>query len=465
MFGVLLASDLGGTVRIVQQAGDIVFKKGGREFRIAKHPVVGMRSQAFSEVEQQDHSLSLFSLQAVKSSIQNELIIKPCSDPANVNIAVIDTGIDVANQTLRGYILVNSGEIDGNGVDDDNNGFVDDYYGANVCSFNGNIVDDNGHGTFMTSMIALNSQGNVKIIPIKAFNSGGYAYQFSVAEAIVYAVNRGANIINCSFGDGYATEALTMAVNYAISNGVIVVAAAGNNSREIAMYPAALSGVIAVSALDGADKLTSFSNYGDYIDVSCIGDDVPSIGIGGISYLLDGTSISTAYLSGALANVEGVVNMAGDEVVAKYASDVTHPLNDQISYPGWDKYTGKGKIEVSFFSSSNDEGATTAISSISDIEVINFLNYPNPVRAGGATEFGFYINNNADVKITVYSLNGRKLWSTETSAIDGGTYNKVAYDLTNEFGFPLANDSYLAVLTSKNGSKEPLKKLIFTVLQ
>jgi subtilisin family serine protease len=127
---------------------------------------------------------------------------------SSVVVAVIDTGVDYDHEDLSQNIWVNADEIPDNGIDDDKNGYVDDYYGVNIVAGKGNGDDDNGHGTHVAGIIAAqdNNLGtvgiayNVKIMPIKAAMASGYLHQSDIAKAILYAYENGAEIINMSFG-------------------------------------------------------------------------------------------------------------------------------------------------------------------------------------------------------------------------------------------------------------------------
>ncbi|MEI7941644.1 MAG: S8 family serine peptidase, partial [Candidatus Riflemargulisbacteria bacterium] len=264
-----------GTIKIVKKDGQTFFYKNNKEFQLTGSQLkivqgnMRMLSEATVEYEEADLPVELFGMVAVTAVANDSALLVTAKNPANVKVAIIDTGADINNSYLKEYCLVNTNEIAGNGIDDDNNGYIDDYYGVNIIEDNGSVLDDQGHGTCMLSEVAMQSNGNAKIIPIKAFDSRGCSSQFIIAKAIGYAVERGADVINCSFGYPNQTETLRLAIQYALDNGVIVVAAAGNNGQEIVMYPAGYPGVMAVSSLDDNDRLSYFSNYGDHIKVSC----------------------------------------------------------------------------------------------------------------------------------------------------------------------------------------------------
>ena len=172
---------------------------------------------------------------------------------STVVVAVIDTGVDTLHTDLAENIWVNQGEIPDNYMDDDGNGYADDVCGYNFVSSNGNVADDNGHGTHVAGIIAarnnyLGTVGlayNVKIMPIKALNHEGVTNDIAIIDAVKYAMENGAEVINMSFGQ----EAMSLAVQEvlaAASSRCVLVASAGNsgaaNEGEQALpnYPAAL---------------------------------------------------------------------------------------------------------------------------------------------------------------------------------------------------------------------------------
>jgi len=202
---------------------------------------------------------------------------------SSVTIALIDTGISASHEDLSGKLWTNSREVPNNGVDDDNNGYIDDISGYNFLQNNNNLSDNNGHGTSVASIVAAttnNNKGiaginwNAKIMVLKALNSLGGGEYSHVVSAIRYAVDNGARVINMSFGTYINNSDLESAVNYAISRGVTVVAAAGNNNQEKLLYPASYVDVIAVGAVDSAGARASFSNYGGNLDIMAPGVNV-----------------------------------------------------------------------------------------------------------------------------------------------------------------------------------------------
>lgn len=207
------------------------------------------------------------------------------TDTSKIIVAVIDTGVDVAHPEL-GNVWVNSNEISGNVADDDSNGCIDD---VNGCSFaygsgNGNIVDDNHHGTHVAGVISAKSNnavgiagvtGNAQIMAVKVMNEDGIGSQYTIAPGIKYAAENGAHVINMSLGGSYSSL-IEEAMNYASALKVIIVVSAGNgNSYANTHYPAAFKQAITVAAVDENLQKLKYSDYGSVVDVSAPGGGSP----------------------------------------------------------------------------------------------------------------------------------------------------------------------------------------------
>ncbi len=206
---------------------------------------------------------------------------------ASVTVAVIDTGVAV-HPDLQGSFAA----------------------GADFAQGGSGRNDGNGHGTHVAGIIAATADNgvgiaglapDVTIMPIKVLSDSGSGYSSDVARGIIWAADHGADIISMSLGGGYDT-ASEYAVAYAISRGVIVIAAAGNE-RTIGSptsYPAAFPGVLAVAATDSADGVAYFSNAGAYVDISAPGVAILSTIPGGYASW-SGTSMATPYVSAVAA--------------------------------------------------------------------------------------------------------------------------------------------------------------------
>ena len=232
-------------------------------------------------------------------------------------VAVIDTGLDLNHQVFQNTdsIWTNSGEIAGNGIDDDGNGYVDDVNGWNFVDNSGSMYDDDDHGTHVSGIIlnvdqsihvnpATLVQSKIRIMPLKFLNGSGVGSTSDAVQAIYYAVNNGAKVLNNSWGGYSYSAALHEAVTYAYNQGVAFIAAAGNdgsNNDSRPLYPASydVPNVIAVAATYDSFNLTSFSNYGSStVDLGAWGYFINSTIPDGAFGNSSGTSMSAPFVAG-----------------------------------------------------------------------------------------------------------------------------------------------------------------------
>ncbi len=233
---------------------------------------------------------------------------------SEIIVAVVDTGVAVDHPDLAANIWVNRREASGaRGVDDDGNGFVDDVYGYDFANSRANGLDDHMHGTHCAGIIGAQANGigivgvspRVKIMPLKFLKSDGSGDTEAAIRAIDYAVNNGAQVISNSWGGVGRSQLLEAAISRAVSRGVLVVAAAGNeanNNDQRPTYPASFPGVIAVASTDEQDQISSFSNYGQSsVFIAAPGSRILSTVPGGKYATLSGTSMAAPQVAGALA--------------------------------------------------------------------------------------------------------------------------------------------------------------------
>jgi subtilisin family serine protease len=165
----------------------------------------------------------------------------------NVVIAVIDSGADATHSDLSGQLWTNPGEIANNGIDDDNNGHVDDINGWNFLGNNADLSDTTGHGTQVAGVLAAaanNSTGGAglcwgcKLMIVKVTQSGGIANYSDIAAGVLYAAQKGAKVINLSLGGTSDSATLRAAIAVAAQTAVLV-GGAGNSNSSALFYPAA----------------------------------------------------------------------------------------------------------------------------------------------------------------------------------------------------------------------------------
>ena len=303
----------------------------------------------------------------------------------SITVAVLDTGLDKTHEDIQGNVWTNPGEIPNNGIDDDNNGYIDDTWGWDFATcevidpFYGCTVprepdndptDVNGHGTLLsgvvgavgnngTGMVGVNWQ--IKIMPLKVFSDGGTSgLENDFANAIQYAVENGADITNNSWGGDPGEnipQLLKDAFDYADGLGVIHAAAAGNENIDIGdedncnLFPACLDTVMAASASDVNDQKASFSNWGHKIEVAAPGVDIlslraegsnPAYPVGNHYARTYGTSISSPFVAGLAA----LVFSRQPTLSNKLARVVIQASADDIDTPGFDIHAGYGRINA-----------------------------------------------------------------------------------------------------------------------
>ena len=248
-----------------------------------------------------------------------------------VFVAVIDSGIDVNHPDLAGNMWVNSGEVPGDGIDNDGNGFIDDVHGFDFLNNDGSVFDagEHPHGTHVAGTIGAvggNGQGvagvmwNVNLISAKTINSAGQADLASTIAAIDYITElrtkKGLDIIasNNSWGGTRYSQALENAIKRGGDAGIIFVAAAGNEGGSldsIPQYPAAydcstshriFDCVVSVAALDQSGGLAAYSNFSaTRVDIAAPGTNVYSTMPNNSYGILSGTSMAAPHVTGALA--------------------------------------------------------------------------------------------------------------------------------------------------------------------
>jgi len=233
-----------------------------------------------------------------------------------IKIAVIDTGIDYNHEDLKSNIWTNTLEANGlPGVDDDNNGYIDDIHGYDFANSDGDPMDGNGHGTHCSGTIgAIHDNGvgvagvmsEVQLIGIKFLTDQGSGTTANAIAAIDYAVKIGADIMSNSWGGGGYSKALEEAIERANRAGIIFTAAAGNNNTDnntTPQYPANydLENIISVAAYNYNDQLASFSCYGsNTVHVAGPGRNILSTTPNNKYEVYSGTSMATPHISGVI---------------------------------------------------------------------------------------------------------------------------------------------------------------------
>jgi len=289
-----------------------------------------------------------------------------------VKIGIVDSGVLIHHPDLWHNIAINTNEIPDNQIDDDNNGYIDDWCGwdftdapemannalGDFMEQDNNVEDENFHGTHVSGIagaVGNNGTGvagvcwNISILPIRAgfrtLDNQGYLQDDDVSAAIIYATDNGCNIINMSWGDPNYSAIIADACEYAYSKGVVLVASAGNDAGPGLSYPAKLSTVISVGSINIAKQLSTFSSYGEDLDLVALGERVLStykLSSGDQYFQMDGTSMSAAFVTGAAALLLSLYpGLSPAEVKARLIS-----ATDDLYPVGFDIRTGHGLLNV-----------------------------------------------------------------------------------------------------------------------
>jgi len=298
---------------------------------------------------------------------------------AKVVVAVLDTGIAFHHPDLQANVWENTGEIADNGKDDDRNGFIDDVQGWDFVDDDGVAEpvleaspdpDAQSHGSVVAGIIGAvgdNHEGytgiawDVQIMSLRILDEEGTGTESDAAKAITYAVENGADVINLSFAGNESHAALRSAVQNAYNKGVVIVAALGNDARDVninPVYPACLRSevadwVIGVTATDNEDWETDFTNYGsDCADIAAPGE-----GIFGLGYTegmegareselyigpWDGTSLASPIVAGAAALLKSyypTISVDNVRLALKLSVDPAHTISGSGAL-------GAGRINV-----------------------------------------------------------------------------------------------------------------------
>ncbi|MCX7001800.1 MAG: S8 family serine peptidase [bacterium] len=295
---------------------------------------------------------------------------------AGVTVALLDTGVDGSHPDLAGRVL--------GGYN-----FVDD---------NLDTRDSHGHGTACAGIIAGTGTANdgvqgiapqAYLLPVKVMDDQGRGNSFAVVEGIVYAVERGAQVINLSIGTRTDAQIVREAIAYATKRGVLIVAASGNDGMEQVLMPSAYPEVVCVGAVDGELQHASFSNYGDEVDVVAPGVGVYTCGANGTRTYFSGTSSAAPFVAGALAVLRGRNPQAdADELRAQLTSTA-----DNLGNAGRDPWFGEGIVNLR-------RALRDRTDRVFDLAVTSLYFDPPDLRAGQAVSVVFVVQNQGTHPIT-----------------------------------------------------------------
>lgn len=379
----------------------------------------------------------------------------------SIIVAILDSGIKLEHPEFNGRLWINSNETI-NGIDDDNNGYIDDINGWDFANNDNNPTDDHGHGTNVTGIIGANSNNNrgysgvdhnCKLMIGKILDQNNSGYYSWWTDAIYYAVDNGAKIINMSVGGSGYSSSMKDAIDYAYNNGVTVVACMMNENNNTTFYPAGYQNTIAVGSTNPNDERstpffwspTSGSNYGNHIDVVA-----PGNYIYGLDYQSNtnynsywgGTSQATPLVAGISSlllaqdpnrtpdDIRSILRNTAEDQVGNASEDIV----------GYDNYYGYGRVNayqaLLQSSLSTDEFANT----------INLSIFPNPI-----SNFVTISSKTAFKSILI-----RNILSTEIFRIENSyNLNSLKLDFTN-----FETGVYIVSILSIDGDLIVSKKII-----
>lgn len=381
-----------------------------------------------------------------------------------MTIAVIDTGFFLDHPDFSGRTWINNLEIPNNGIDDDNNGYIDDVYGWDFVNQDNMPLDDHGHGTNCASIIGATSDNNIgisgvnwnsKIMNLKALNSNNSGSYANMANSLYYAADNGAKIISMSIGGLASSQTITNAISYLNNHDVLLVVCMMNTNNSDVYYPAGHSlthnNVIAVGASDANDHRTSpffwsetsGSNYGSHINLIAPGNYI--WGLGNTSNNLynywGGTSQATPLVAGIASLILEVnPNLTPSEI----RSLLQNTADDQVGLPtedvlGFDIYYGYGRVNAynALIAATNTLSNNHVAMRTKEIKILN------PVK-------------NKNIKILSYDFPNEsfdyELYSWDGKLIKSNTINFVE----NEFNLEVADiksGNYIIKIQNNNFKK------------
>ena len=228
-------------------------------------------------------------------------------------------------------------------LDQSTSSFLDQSGASFLDQSNASFLDTlnpaHGHGTFCAGLIAAVAP-DAMIMPLRVFDDQGNAEAFTIARAIRYAVQHGANVINMSFGMTSESSVVKQAIKFAVDHDVTVVASAGNNNSSAPQFPAAFNDVMAVAATDLKDKKADFSDFGNTIFVDAPGINIISAYPGGYYAIASGTSFSAPLVSGEVALIRSARRQNAEQAVARGT------VNIDSKNPGYAHELGFGRIDM-----------------------------------------------------------------------------------------------------------------------
>lgn len=360
-----------------------------------------------------------------------------------VVVAIIDNAFRTTHEDLASAYYVNSAEIPNNFLDDDFNGYIDDAMGYDLADMDGNVnppatTPDWDHGTHCAGLVGAETNNGIgiasigfgiRILPVKASSdvTGGNTLE-KAYESVDYAMNNGANVISMSWGSKGQSLTGELLLSVARSNGIVLIAAAGNNNDSIPFYPAASASTLAVGATDFADLRSNFSNYGSYVDVMAPGTDIYScLADANNAYgQLSGTSMACPIVAGLAGLIMSSGNYSETQVKQMIIGGCE---NIDALNPGFAGKLGAGRINA--YNSLNMANGIESEGEWAAVQV-----FPNPCHE--FLNISLPANFLGKAQLKVFDLTGKQLLQfaiqEESSKFSVAELNSGLYILQLESG-------------------------------
>lgn len=273
-----------------------------------------------------------------KTSINISDVWKITYGDEDIIIGIIDSGIDISNGGIKNSVYINTNEIPNNGIDDDGNGYVDDINGWNFYDNSNEIYSaftSDYHGTMIAGILTDENYGvaqNIKYLPLKCFR-GTEGSIDDVVQSIEYAYDLGVRIFNCSWDTNqYSDKLFDVIKSYPDA---IFICSGGKNYDNLdttSVYPACydLPNIICVGGIDASGDIYEFSGYGKEIDIYAPGADIYSLMPENTYNYSEGTSLSVAFVSGAIALAQSIdSSISCEDIKACFEDSYNNSINLQ----------------------------------------------------------------------------------------------------------------------------------------
>lgn len=337
---------------------------------------------------------------------------------STISIGILDTGIRYTHTDLAAKIWTNPGEVGGgketNNIDDDGNGYIDDWRGWDFINNDNNATDDQGHGTAVAGIAAASSNNSVgvagvdwsaKVVALKVLDSDGSGYISNLVPALEYAGDNNIDIANMSLGSYSFSQTLSDAVDEVYAEGTAMFGASGNNNLNTILYPARFSKVMAIGATDQGDTRCDVgdwgndqygnpqgSNWGPEMDVVA-----PGVSLYSTSYGGDNSYTSSfGGTSGATPHVAGLASLSKAQFSGISVSELYDLIRNSaydLGASGFDEYYGYGRIDV------NETLSPPLLMKRSDQSTVYFINETQKHVIPDGSTFGAYGFSWSDVSI------------------------------------------------------------------